>query len=684
MEGFFQAESVAVVGVSNSPGNLGRFMAANLMEFQYQGYIHLVGPRGGAFFGHRIHRSVSDIDGSVDLATVLVPAPAVPGVLRDCGEKGIGRVVVQSAGFRELGEDRAGLEEEVLEILEEYGMRMIGPNCLGVINRRNGLAVPFLPLKAGVPVGRVSVISQSGGVGATIINELEAENIGLSKFASIGNKLDVDEVDLLRYLVQDEETEIIYCYLEGISDGRKLMEVICGSKKTIIVHKSNNGRTGSAIARSHSASLSTDDLVVESALAQCGAIRVREIHQAMDCLKAFLLPAIRGNRLAVMSRSGGHAVITADAVEEYDFRLPAYPDEFIRFVQEHSRASVISFQNPLDLGDIYDVDLYAVLVEKTLARDDIDGMVFIHNYQGLVNVEESRALAIKLGGLLSTCRKPIAACIYTTKSELDDLNRKIDYPLFGDPREGVRALATVRDAATRRPLMLSSSRPEGVDLKTAGSILDAMHPGPIPADRAAEVLAAYRIPLVPWKMVENLQDALHCANELGYPVVLKTARIEVIHKSDIGGVYLDIQDEPSLESAFRQLMQAGPPVMIQKMVPGGLEWLVGGRQDGNFGPVVVTGPGGIYVEVLRETVIRVGPVSTEEAGRMLDQCRGSVLMSGLRGRPTLDRATLMDLLVRISWLLHDFPRVTEVDINPVGVFEKGCLALDWRAFIGED
>jgi acetate---CoA ligase (ADP-forming) len=679
MDRFFHAESVAVVGVSNSQGNLGRAMVYNLMEFRYQGCIYLVGPKGGAFAGHKIYSSVLDIPDRVDLATILVPAAAVPKVVAECGEKGIKRVVVQSAGFRELGGDRLVLEEELLKTVERYGMRMIGPNCIGIINRRNGLAVPFMPFKAEAPLGRVAVISQSGGVGAMMLNSLASENIGFSKFASIGNKLNVNEADFVEYLNGDDETDIMFGYLEGIADGRRLMKLACESPKRIVVHKSNNGSSGSVIARSHSASLSSDDAVVDAAFKQCGIIRAREQREAVEIIKGVSLGSMKGNRLAVISRSGGHAVMAADAAEELGFELPPYPEDVIRLVHEQSRAKVIEFHNPMDLGDLFDLGLYKTLAEKTLARDDIDGLLFIHNYQGIFDAEESRRLVVSFGDVLKKYRKPVAVCVFTTQTELLHNRRAVRYPLFTDPREALRALALSRDRATCGPFPFSTERPRALDPAPVRVVLAGTPSGPIPPERLAAILSAYKIPLVGWRKVEGEDDALKAALTLGFPVALKTAEPQVVHKSDEGGVVLDVADEPALRDAYRRLCRLGPSALVQKMSGPGLEWLIGGRRDHQFGPVVVSGLGGVYVEVFKETAIRIGPVGYEEAGRLLDECRGAAFLSGVRGQPPLDRRALMDIIVRISWLLADFPEIRELDLNPVRVMQKGCLVLDWRA-----
>ena len=679
MKDFFHAQSVAVIGVSNSPNNMGRIMVKNLMEFGYQGYIHLVGPKGGAYLGHKIFSDVREIPERVDLATILVPAMAVPTVLRQCGEKGIRRVIVQSAGFRELGEGRIGLEKEIVEILKHFQMRMIGPNCIGIINRHIGLAVPFLPLKAESRPGRIGVVAQSGGVGAMMINSLNAENMGFSKFASIGNKLNVDESDLLEYLIQDEETDQIFCYLEGIADGRRLMEIASRSPKVIVAHKSNRGGAGAVIARSHSASLSSDDRVVDAAFRQCGILRTREQRSALEMLKAFSLPQLKGNRLAVISRSGGHAVMAADSAEEFGFQLPPFPPDLIQLAKKHSRAGVIQFHNPMDLGDLFNLPLYHTLAEQTLAREDIDGLLFIFNYQGLMNVEESRRLLTGLGDLMWKFQKPVAVCVFTTREELNLAGKIASYTFFGDPREAVRALALNRDRFKTGPLPFSRRRPAGVDRMRVQQLVEELPSGPVSPEKLAMILTAYGIPLVPWRKLEREEDVLAAAGSLGFPVVLKTAHPEVIHKSEAGGVYLNIADDVSLREAYRGLQKIGPSVLLQKMAEMGLEWLIGGRQDQTFGAVLVVGLGGIYVEVFKETSIRIAPIGQEEARRAIDECRGAALVGGVRGQAALDREALCDLIVRVSWLLYDFPEIEELDLNPVRLYEKGCLAVDWRA-----
>ncbi|MCU0588581.1 MAG: acetate--CoA ligase family protein [Syntrophobacteraceae bacterium] len=679
MERFFSARSVAVVGVSNSPGNLGRAIMHNLMEFRYQGVIYAVGPKGGAFMGHKIHPSVLDIPETVDLAAILVPARVVPEVLGQCARRSIRRVVVQTAGFGELEADRASLEVEIRDILAKHGMRMIGPNCIGIINRANGLAVPFMPFRMESPLGRVAVISQSGGVGGNMINLLAMENLGFSKFASVGNKLDVNENDLADYLRQDPETDVIFCYLEGIADGRRFMEIASRSSKPVVAHKSNLGGAGAVIARSHTASLSSDDRVVDAAFRQAGVFRAREQREALEMIKAFSLSPMRGARLAVISRSGGHAVMAADAADELGFDLPPYPREFTELVLAESRAKVIAPHNPLDLGDLFNLPLYLTLASRALEREDIDGLLFIHNYQGVLDAEDSRRLVRGLGDIIQESPKPVAVCVFTMQSELEINRKAVSFPIFTDPREALRSLAWNREFHDRRVIPLGTVRPTGIDPERAGACLEACADGPVPSKDLAGVLMAYGIPLVPHDHATDTSGLVQAAAGLGFPLVMKTAQPEVIHKTDAGGVVMGIKDEGALGEAYRKLLPLGQAVILQRMADPGLEWFAGGRQDASFGSVVVTGPGGIHVELLGETAIRVGPLAEAEADSMLSQLRGASLLSGARGRPALSRRGLIELLVRLSWLLFDFPEIRELDLNPVNVYENHCTVLDWRA-----
>ncbi|RME25611.1 MAG: hypothetical protein D6806_07590, partial [Deltaproteobacteria bacterium] len=532
MRGFFEPNSVAVIGVSESPDNLARRIVQNLHEFEYDGIIYLVGARGGRAFGRRIYKSVSDIPDQVDLAVVLIPARYVPDVIEECGQKGIRRAIIETAGFSELGKEGKELEMRLSEAAARYDMRFIGPNCIGVINRANGLAVPFPGLKNVFGRGGISIISQSGGVGLDYLNMLASENLGLARFASIGNKLDVDECDLLEFLIADEQTSIICMYLESISDGRRLMRLARSTRKPILLHKSNTGKLARDIAQSHTAALSEDDAVVSAALEQVGIARFYASNTLLNFLKVLPLPPLRGNRLAVLSRSGGHAVICADACERHGFSLVRFPREFLEEIEKHFRAKVIRLTNPLDLGDLFDYDVYDRIVERTFSLEDVDGMVFLHTYVSAVEREASRAFLKRLEEHSFKAGKPVAACVSTDSEEMSVLRRTLPHPVFTTPEDAVAALALKRDY---RHEVLEEPRVEqaGLDIDGIREILSRCEAEnrPVLLDEGLRVLELAGIPVARWRVAESPDEAAVHAEELGGQVAMKLIASEVSHKT---------------------------------------------------------------------------------------------------------------------------------------------------------
>jgi len=352
MREIFYPCSVAVIGVSAKPTNLGRNIVANMIEYDFDGIVYAVGPSGGMIETRRIYRSVGDIPDHVDLAVILTPAQTVPEVLDECGHKGIRFAIIETAGFREYGEGGRKLEDEISRVAEQHGIRFVGPNCIGAINMENGFCVPFPRLKKFVKRGDVSIVTQSGGVGMSALNLMANEGLGLNKFVSVGNMLNLNAEDMLEYLVTDEGTSLVFVYLESIRDGRRLMEIARKSDKPVLVFKSNIGKLGQNIALSHTASLTSDDKVVEAAFHQAGIVRIRDATTLGNNLKILGLPPMKGKKLGIISRSGGHAVLAADACELSGFDLAEFPESFLREIEKHFRASVIKLTNPLDLGDL--------------------------------------------------------------------------------------------------------------------------------------------------------------------------------------------------------------------------------------------------------------------------------------------------------------------------------------------
>lgn len=699
MREFFYPISVAVIGVSDKPDNLGRNIVANLVEYGFNGIVYAVGPSGGMIETRRIYRSVVDIPDHVDLAVILTPAKTVPRLMEECGQKGIHWVIIETAGFREYTAEGLQLEREIEQIAEQYNIRFVGPNCIGAINMENGFCVPFPRLKKFIKAGDVSMVTQSGGVGMSVLNLMANEGLGLNKFISVGNMLNVDAEDMLEYLISDPGTEFIFLYLESIRDGRRLMEIARRSPKPILAFKSNIGKLGQNIAQSHTASLTSDDKVVDAAFLQAGVIRVHDATSLGNTLKILRLPPMRGKRLAVISRSGGHAVIAADACELAGFDLAYFPESYLREIEKHFRASVIRLTNPLDLGDLFDLDVYAQIVEQTLQLESVDGVVFLHTSLSEAENLKSRALLERLMVLTTTYNKPVAYYISAASQEVAYLKQNYDFPIFTQVVETVRALEmSYHYCCQSLRYQGDEDLPSFAVERAAVDQLIAQALGEkrdLLLTEALSVLELYGIPTLRSLTAYSAQEARAAAAQLGYPAAIKIISEQISHKSDVGGVQLNLRNGEEVAAAFDEMYQrisATYPnaklegVLVQPMVSNGHELILGGRQDPQFGPVVLAGLGGIFVEIIDEAAVRVAPIRRKEAEQMIDSLRGSQALRGARGGRRADISAAVEALLRVSQLLVDFPQIKELDINPLRLFAEGggCMALDARIILSKD
>jgi acetate---CoA ligase (ADP-forming) len=685
---FFYPTNIAVVGVSPDRANLGKNIVQNCLSFGYQGEILPVGLRGGVAFGQRILPSLDAVDRRIDLVVILTPARTIPDILEQCGRKGVRHVVIESGGFSEMGEEGKPLEEACRQTAQKHGIRFIGPNGIGVTNLEVGLALPFMPLRSDLALGPVSILAQSGGVGLSYLNFLAEENIGFNKFVSLGNKLNVDENDLLSYLIHDEGTKIILLYLEGFTDGRRFVEIASKSEKPILVYKSNRFQASASIAHSHTAALFSDDRVVNDALEQAGCIRINTLDDAMDYIKSQTMPPLRGNRLAVVSRSGGHAVIAADACAYYGFRLPRLPDDFLRKFESRFRAHVIRLQNPLDLGDLFDLEFYEYIVEEMLKRDDVDGVLLGHGYRRGYEQEASRELFKKVEHLAAQHQKPVATCVFAEAMEKDQLKKTLKIPIFSAPENAMRALSLSYRWASRKQGVMEVSSPPGIEREKAGRIIKASRGRAfLFLHESLELLATYGFHLAPFRGAKTLGEVLGVRKEWNRPLAMKINRPHISHKTDRGAVRLNLDSGEEIAAAFQHLLSLGgaeTDVLLQPMVDRGKEVILGAKRDPSFGPIVLFGLGGIFVEALDDVVWRVAPFGYETAEEMIARTRGSKVLSGMRGAKPSDTRALADLLVRLSRLMVDWDTIQEIDINPVMVFQEGegAQVLDARVILG--
>jgi acetyltransferase len=683
MQRIFYPNSIVVIGVSERQENLARTIIANLCTFGYKGRLFAVGRKEGSVHGIPIATSLDQVPDGLDLAVILTPAATVPDFMEACGRKGIRRIVIESGGFSEFSQEGLRLEQRLLEIAREWDIRFVGPNCISVINLETGLCLPFGSMSTVTArLGPASVVSQSGGVSLTYVDRLCTAGVGVNKAVSIGNKTDLDETDYLAYLLQDPGTKIVCLYLESIGDGRKLMDLARSSAKPIIVHKVNRGQASRRVALSHTAALADDDRIVSAAFRQVGIFRPEDFRESVAIAQGLTLPPVRGNRLVVISRSGGHAVIAADAAERYGFQLAALPDEFIERVRALFPADVIALTNPIDLGVIFDFELYARIVEECLHMLSPDAVLLINTYT-LDEAEGAHRLARRVEEIVRESGRPIAFCVYSQGDEGQVVQQHTSLPIFAEIDDALRGLAASRDWNCWQARRVGATG-DAVHASREEAQRVLTRPGVLTVEQALALCKAYGIPVTPLKVANDPEEAIQAADQLGYPVALKALATQLVHKSDMGGVTLGLVDAAAVrrESAAMLTRIAHPArLMVQRMVSDGLEVILGGKRDRSFGPVVMFGLGGTYVEVFNDVSFRVAPLSRTDAEEMIGEVRGKRLLDGVRGKPPMDQESLIKALLSLSCMLVDNPSITEVDINPLLVLEHGAAAVDARAVV---
>ncbi|MEJ2671649.1 MAG: acetate--CoA ligase family protein, partial [Deltaproteobacteria bacterium] len=663
--------------------------------FGYQGKIYPIGPRGGQVFDLPIFSHIRDLPEPVDLAVVLAPARFVPQVVADCGELGIRRIVVESGGFSESGEQGRVLEDEIRALLQQYGIHLVGPNGIGTINMETGLALPFSQMGSPPRPGYISVVAQSGGVALHVFATMAREGLGLNKFLSLGNKLDVAENEVLAYLLEDPGTKAIYLYLEGLVDGRGLLSLAQKAAKPIFLHLVNVVPETAAIGQSHTASLTADERVLEAACRQFGILWIKSQAEFLVGAKMAGQPPVKGNRVVVLSRSGGEALITAYACRQWGFELPGLSAKVKRLIQERGRSGIIKPTNPIDLGDIFDFSVYSEVMAALCQDPEVDAVIL--NYGPVYEAErvEARKMARLLVEQARTTGKPLAVTVLATLEEEEFFREDLNLPVFHFPGEAVRSLAYSRFLWSRSEASFEAAAPSSLPEEKIAAILAGQPAAGFLSQPAALALVeALGLTTAGWETATSPPEAEAAAGRVGYPVVLKLAAASLVHKTDAGGVLLNLEDAAAVAAGFAALkgvvQQHLPPdepweVVVMSQAAEGPEVLLGARRDQSFGPVVAFGAGGVGTEVLDDVSLRVAPIGAGEAYRLMEETRIGRLLAGIRGQSPADLKALAYSLAALSQAMVQFPRIEEVDLNPVRVFpgRLGLLALDARIKVGK-
>ncbi|PIZ00511.1 acyl-CoA synthetase [bacterium (Candidatus Howlettbacteria) CG_4_10_14_0_8_um_filter_40_9] len=683
---FFKPKSIAVIGASSDKTKLGHMVLNNIQKYHYKGRIYPISLHDKKILGLSCRKSVLDVAGEIDLAAIVIPAALVPDVIEECGKKGVKGVIIISAGFKETGAIGGELEEKVQNIAKKYGMRVLGPNCLGLIDTSSKLNASFaesMPEK-----WSIAVFSQSGAMSTAILDWANANGIGFSKMVSLGNKTDITECDLLEAWQKDDSSKVILGYLEGIEDGDRFLSITrkITKEKPLIVIKAGSSDEGTKAISSHTGSLAGYDQAAEAAFVKAGIIRARTIQDLFDYCKAFsFLDVPKGNKVAIITNAGGPGVMTTDLVDGNDFLEMSELSQKTKRLLKKTLPSSANIKNPIDVIGDAKADRFKDALEVAEGDRNVDMVVVILTPQVMTEVEKTAELIAKIK---KKTKKPIIASFIGGETVAKGIAflEKEKVPVYDYPERAIKSL----EALVLYSQYLKSKDEEISELRVgfekAKKIFKETKGQLIEVD-VLKVLSAYGIPVSDSILVNDKEAAVKAARKVGFPAVLKIASPDILHKTDIGGVKLAIQNEKEVRQAYGQIMKsvkAHMPkarikgVTVFHMVREGQEVIIGGKRDDIFGPMVMFGLGGVYVELLKDVVFQLCPITKKKALKMILSIKASSLLTGYRGQWACDIDAIADAIVRLSQLMIDFPEIKEVDINPLRVNKKGqgALALD--------
>jgi len=685
VEAVFSPRSVAVLGVTNTPGTVPHDIFMNILYSGYQGVVYPVAPNKRSIGAVKAYHYVTDIADPVDLAVIVFPAHCVHLALEQCGQKGVKAAIVISAGFREVGPRGLERENRIKQIAEQYNISLIGPNCLGVINTDPAVCLNASFARKMPAQGKIAFLSQSGALCTAVLDYARGKQIGFSKFVSFGNKAGLSELDLMRYLADDPETRVILLYLEELNVGNELIDLAryitkdSDTPKPILAIKSGRTAQGAAAAQSHTGSLAGADVVCDAVFKQGGILRVDSIEEMFNTAVLYAYQGLaKTNRVAIITNAGGPGVMATDAAVKNGLELARFEQATTEQLKK-SLPAAANVKNPVDvIGDARD-DRYASALDAVLADPAADQVLVILTPQSMTNIE---AIARVVCRAAERTDKPLV-CSFMGGSDVAagvQILQSAKIPHYLLPEWACEAMGNLQ--VYRRWL----ERPSGeekrfdVDRTRAAAIIDQAAAGYLTELQAGEVLAAYGFPVLDSVLTRSTAEAEAAANRIGYPVVLRVVSPDIIHKFDVGGVALNLKTAREVRAAYKTMQArlkaaAGQAriegILVRKMIPAGKEVILGLNRDPVFGHVIMFGLGGIYVEVFKDVTFRLVPIRQLDAEDMISEVKSSKVLQGTRGEGASDMAAIGDCLCRLSQLAADFPRVAELDINPLIVHAAG-------------
>ena len=697
MKKLFEPRSIAIIGASTNPNKVGYKILNNIISAEYVGKIYPINPKADQILGQKAFSSLKDIPGEVDMASIVLPAKIVFEAVKSCAKKNIKIVTIISSGFSEVG----NLEEErkINSFASENGMRILGPNIFGHYSAKVSLNATFGPTK--IPNGNVAIITQSGALGIAMIGKTAVQNIGLSSIISVGNKSDIDEADLVEYLVDQDDTKSIFMYIEGIQKGERLVRVLkdATKKKPIIVLKSGRSKRGAIAAASHTGSLAGADEIFDAIMNQCGVLRAEDIQQALDwCKYLSKAPIPNGENTVIITNGGGIGVLTTDACEKYKIRL--FDDtQYLNNLFSEVTHGFGSTKNPVDLtGEASSVE-YEHALDVALKDKNINAVLALFCETAMIDSESLTEMIRAVYKKYMEKNKPVIFSVFggeVTEKVITDLSLE-NIPVFRNIYDAVSCLGVVYSQFRYSALMNTFEKLPKLRISKIKEIVEkALSDGRefLLADEGNQLLGIAGLSGPKSGIARSIKQSVEIAEDIGFPVVMKVVSRDILHKSDVGGVLLDLDNKEEVVDAYQTIIHNCKAfkegaiidgIEIVEQVKAGTEVIIGARRDKSFGPIIMFGLGGIYVEVMKDVSFRALPVSYRETRLMVEEIKSYPLLLGVRGEPRKDIEQIVDAIYRVGYILQNCPRITDIEVNPLMVYEKGygVKAVDIRVMLSE-
>jgi len=691
LDALFRPKGVAVIGASAKELHIGNRIIKNLVDFGYTGNIYPINPNADEIRGLKAYKSLLDVPGPVDVAHMVIPARFTPQAFEDCGKKGVRHIIINSGGFSEVGPEGAAIEKAFMDVAQRYGMRVLGPNCQGIINTDPEIRAYCNFTFTFPEPGSISIVALSGGVAELIHQEFSAMGVGTRIYASNGNACDVTIPEIIRYLGEDEKTRVIVTYVEGLRSPSEFLAAVTdvAAKKPVLAMKAGRTSAGAKAAASHTGGLAKEDLATDLIFKKAGVLNFMNESGLITAAAAFATqPIPRGNRVGIITNTGGPAVIATDVMVGAGLELPPLSEKTKAFLKERLFPDA-SINNPVDVLATAPAEHFRACLDAMMADDSFDA-VFV-NFVTPFFVETD-SIAREIVAVSQKQLKPIVCNLMTDRRQWTETVRILrdgGVPFFALPGEAARAMAALvhyhqlRQQDAGRVMVYDDA-----DKARAAAILQkaaAAGRKQLSAGEVFEILAAYKIPAADWAAAAGAEEAVAAAQQIGFPVVVKADSAAVVHKSDMGAVALDLKDPAAVRAAVAKMQSKieaeDLTYFVQKYISGGLEIALGAKAEEGLGHLIMFGLGGIFVEVLKDVVFNLTPVTDAEAARMLSAIKGAALLTGTRGRRGVDREAVQALICRLSQLVGDFPAISEMDINPALAFEDRAVVVDARITI---